>query len=130
MGLLKWFTTGGEAVEKVTDAVINAGDALVYTDEEKEIDQQKRRELYFKFLELSRDESSIKSVTRRILAFAVFGHWFLFLDIAVICKLMSRDDMASFFFTMGADMMWIVGAVASFYFGTQFIKAHHKSKTS
>ena len=117
MSIFSWFTSGGAQVEKITDAVINTGDALFYTDEEKSATAEKQRELYFKFLELARDENSIKSITRRILAFAVIGQWLLMLNVCVGLYLFGKIEAAGFVFDMIKDIFWFVFAIGSFYFG-------------
>ena len=117
MSIFSWFTSGGAQVEKITDAVIYTGDALFYTAEEKSATAEKQRELYFKFLELSRDENSIKSITRRILAFAVIGQWLLMLNVCVGLYLFGKIEAAGFVFDMIKDIFWFVFAIGSFYFG-------------
>ena len=126
MGLFSWFQKGGEQVEKITDAVIKSGDALFYTAEEKEENAAKRRDLYFKFLELSRDENSIKSVTRRVLAFAVIGQWLLMLNVAMGLYLFGLTEQATFVFSMIQDVFWFVFAVGSFYFGADIMRSFKK----
>ena len=130
MSFWSWFVSGGKTVEKLTDAVINTGDALVYTEEEKAEDAAKRREMWFKFMDMARDETSIKSVTRRILAFLVFLHWFAFLDVALALYLLDRKEDANLVFQMAADMYWIVFAVASFYFGAHLLRTHQRKGKS
>lgn len=128
MSFWNWFVTGGEQVSKVTDAVIASGDALVYTEEEKAEVAAKKRELWWKFMEMSRNETSIKSVTRRILAFMVFLHWFAFLDVSLALYLMGHEQQAKDVFAMATDMYWIVFSVAAFYFGAHLLGTHHKGK--
>jgi len=115
MSMLSWFTGGGKQVEKVTDAVINGMDAVFYTDEEKAEDSKARRELWFKFMELSRDESSIKSVTRRVLSFLIIGHWLLFMDAALVFYVLDDIAKAKMAFELSTSMLWIVGGVGAFY---------------
>jgi hypothetical protein len=117
MSILKWFQGGGAAVEKITDAVIKSGDMLVFTDEEKAIGRAESRAMYMKFLELSRNENSIKSITRRIIAFAVIGEWLLLLNIAVGLVLAGKPDLAEPVFVVLAEIFWLVFAIGSFYFG-------------
>lgn len=126
MGILSWFTGGGKQVDKVTDAVINGVDAVFYTEEEKAEDSKKRAELWYKFMEMARDESSIKSVTRRIIAILVMSHWLLFLDVALVSHLLGNSQEAKFSFELANAMLWIVGGVGAFYFGTHLIKQAKK----
>lgn len=126
MSFVSWFTGGGKQVEKVTNAVINGVDAVFYTEEEKAEDSKARRQLWFKFMELSRDESSIKSVTRRILSFLIIGHWLLFMDAALIFYAIGEISKAKMAFELAASMMWITAGVAAFYFGAHLIRQGKK----
>ena len=128
MGILKWFMGGGETVEKITDAVINGADKIFYTEEEKAEASQKRADLYFKFLELARDESSIKSVTRRIIAVLVVSHWLLYLDAAFVLYLTGHVEKAKFCLELSAGMFAIVGGIMAFYFGSHLLRQYQKPK--
>lgn len=141
MKLLDWFTSGGKNVQKITDAAIASGDALIYTEEERAATAEKQRELYFKFLELSRDENSIKSVTRRIITFAILAEWFMFLNLAALFKLIqlwfvlfsklpeeeltltvaALGGMADWSIDVVIALLWIIGAVVSFYYGANIL---------
>lgn len=138
MGLLNWITSGGKQVEKITDAIINTGDALVYTEEEKAEDRaedmKERRAIWREFMKNTREESSIRSVTRRVIAVGVMGHWLLFLDIAVVCYLWEfyssgspNYQAANALFDLAGSMLWIVGGISAFYFGTHLIRSRAKS---
>jgi len=126
MSFVSWFTGGGKQVDKVTDAVINGIDAVFYTDEEKAADTAKRSALWFKFMELSREESSIKSVTRRIIAILVMVHWLLFLDVAAVLYLLDKQPQAKAIFDLSNSMLWIVGGVGAFYFGAHLLRQAKK----
>lgn len=138
MGLFNWITSGGKQVEKITDAIINTGDALVYTEEEKAEDRaedmKERRAIWREFMKNTREESSIRSVTRRVIAVAVMGHWLLFLDIAVgsyLWEFYSSDNpnygAANAIFDLADSMLWIVGGIGAFYFGAHLIRSRSKS---
>jgi hypothetical protein len=126
MGLFSWFQKGGEQVDKITDAVVKSGDALFYTAEEKEENAAKRRDLYFKFLELSRDENSIKSVTRRVLAFTVIGLWALMLLMTLGLAIGNQMEKAEFVLGLMSDNFWFTFAVGSFYFGADIVRSIKK----
>lgn len=129
MSFWDWFVSGGKTVEKATQAVIDAGDKLVFTEEERSDVTERQRELYFKFLELARNETSVKAVTRRILAFLTLMHWFLFMDIAVVLYLTGRTEQAKAVFAITTDMYWIVFAIAAFYFGAHLLGIQKGSHT-
>lgn len=126
MSLVSWFTGGGKQVERVTDAVINGIDAVFYTEEEKAEDSKARRALWFKFMELARDETSIKSVTRRVLSFLIIGHWLLFMDAALVFYAFDEVAKAKMAFELATSMMWITAGVAAFYFGAHLVRQAKK----
>jgi len=126
--LISWIAGGSETAEKLADAAIKSGDALIYTDEEKSKTAERQRDLYFRFLELSRDESSIKSITRRVLAFAVIGQWLALINLAAglgvwgaLAETKQPAEAALFVFGLIQDMFWFVFAVGTFYFGAGII---------
>jgi len=126
MSIFSWFTSGGQRIDKVTDAVINGMDAVFYTEEEKEEDSKARRQLWLKFMALSRDESSIKSVTRRVLSFLIIGHWLLFMDAALIFYAFDETAKSKIAFELSTSMLWIVGGVGAFYFGAHLLRQAKK----
>lgn len=123
MNPFKWLMSGGKTVEKITDGVINGADALVYTDEEKAADRAKRSELWFKFMEMARDESSIRSVTRRLLAVVIIGHWLLYLNISLGLYLFDETEKATHVFGLAGEMNLLVAGVGAFYFATHLMRA-------
>ena len=84
MGLFSILAGSSKSVEKIVDAGINGVDAMFYTDEEKAQHKAKMQELYFKFVEISANESTTQSVSRRMICLPVVYVW-LALIIANVC---------------------------------------------
>lgn len=71
MGLLSFLSGDTKSTEKILDAGISAGDAIWYTDEEKANDDKQFKALYFKYLERTADESTARSISRRLICVPV-----------------------------------------------------------
>jgi len=117
MGFFDWFTSGPKAAEKVLDAGIKGLDALVFTDEER---AELNKQLGVQWIELQKvlgAESSIRSVTRRVIAFAVvFSFIGLVLGAAAVYPL--SPEYAAFLLGVAEGKFgWLVVAVGGFYFG-------------
>ena len=84
MGLFSILAGSSKSVDKIVDAGINGVDAMFYTDEEKAQHKAKMQELYFKFVEISANESTTQSVSRRMICMPVVYVW-LALIIANVC---------------------------------------------
>lgn len=61
--------SSGDTVSKTVDAVINTGDALFFTDEEKSVANQKKLDWILKFHEASKGSN----IARRLIAVMVMG---------------------------------------------------------
>jgi len=88
MGWLTSLFGSSKSVDKVVETaakgIYNGIDMLVYTDEEKAIQRTKGVELFMRFTEKALDQNSIRSVTRRWLAFMiVFPTVMLFVGSAI-----------------------------------------------
>jgi len=76
-GFIKSLFVAPEAVSKVIDAVVSAGDAAIYTTEEKATDVLSLVFAGWK------DQYTPRAITRRILACIAYAHFFLLIDITV-----------------------------------------------
>lgn len=121
MGLFDWFSSGPKAAEKVLDAGVRGLDALVFTDEERAELNKKLGELWVRTQEVISQESSIRSVTRRFLAFLVtIPYVALILSAAVAFYF--NPEYAKFLLQLADSKFgWLVVAVAGFYFGPHMI---------
>lgn len=129
MSIFSWLTAGPQAAEKVLDAGIAGIDKLVYTDEEKEDARAKLLEHWLELQKAMGEETSVRGVTRRILAI-VFSAAYVGLSVGSV--LVWRFDKA------WADFMWevvnagqygyIVLTIVAFYFGPYFLQKLFPSK--
>jgi hypothetical protein len=113
----KLFGAGPEAAEKVLDAGIRGLDALVFTNEEKSAARQKLSDTWLETQKVLQAETSIRSVTRRIIAFAV-----IFPFVALIMFAAGvypwRPEYSKFLIDLAQGQFgWLVVTVATFYFG-------------
>lgn len=75
MGILSFLSGNSKSVEKVVDAGINGVDALFYTEEEKAQHRMKMQELYHKYVEIAASESTVQSISRRMICLPVVYVW-------------------------------------------------------
>lgn len=119
---------GGEAAEhtvkKAADGIYNGLDKIVYTDEERAEATQKGVDAFLKFAELTRDENSIRSVTRRWLAWFITVNSITMAWVAIIFAINNKDKMVEKIVAI-ADAFhlgWAFAGVVVFYFGVQFVR--------
>jgi hypothetical protein len=118
MKLFDWLTAGPKAAEKVLDGAISGIDKLVYTDEEKADARKEFMEHWLKLQATLGEETTVRGVTRRLLALLVVG---TYVGLSVGSVLVWKFDKAY------ADFIWEVAnagqygymtlAVVVFYFG-------------
>lgn len=84
MSFLSFLTGNSKSVDKVIDAGINGMDKLVFTDEEKADYNRALQKLSLKFVELTANESTAQSISRRMICLPVVYSWLacIFMNIA------------------------------------------------
>ena len=113
MSLWGWLTGSTDTSKKVVEGVIDAGDALFYTSEEKEKDNQSYREWYLKYLEATLPQN----ISRRFIALVVTVLWALVLVLGIIAKFSGFDDLSKFCFDVLKDIVSpVFMIVITFYF--------------
>lgn len=113
----KLFSSGPDAAGKVLDAGIRGLDALVFTDEEKSAAKQKLSDTWLETQKVLQAETSIRSVTRRIIAFAVVFPFVLLILLAAAVYPF-QPEYSKFLITLAEGQFgWLVLTVATFYFG-------------
>jgi len=141
MGIWSTLFNSGDTLSKATDAVINTGDKLFYTDEEKAEDRIKQREFFPTLLKAYHPFR----IAQRVLAFffsGLFGLAFIIgLGISVFnmvatyrqtlagaekIVVISLDPLFALVnaFSLGIIMLTIIG----FYFAGGAINSMHKDK--
>ena len=117
MNIFKWFASGSEAASKVMEGAVKGIDALVYTDEEKAVARQKLADQWLELQKALGEETTVRSVTRRILAVMVVGCFTVLVMGAAVAYLFDQA-YAKFLLELASSQFGIlVLGVAGFYFG-------------
>ena len=121
MGMFDWFSSGSKNADKLVDGAINGLDKMFYTDEEKADARAKMGDWYIKLQETLRDESSIRSVTRRVIAFLILGPYVL-LVVGGAAAYPFNTEYAKFLLSVANGQFGMLAiAVGGFYFGPHMI---------
>jgi len=122
MGLFSWITGGGDSATKIIDAVVKTGDALVFTDEEKSVANQKTLDWVLQYM----NATNAQNVARRMIALFVVGSWVFVLFLACVTGYFNRDE-GSYALWLFAILRDIVSEpyniIIAFYFLTGTIRA-------
>ena len=121
-GLFSWITGGGQLAEKAIDAVIKTGDALVFTDEEKSVANQKTMDWVLQYM----NATNAQNVARRIIAVMVVASWTFIVMLACIAGYFNHDDnsYAEWLFTVLKDVIANpYNIIIAFYFLTGTVRA-------
>lgn len=129
------FLFGGESkaestVNFVQDSVRGVGnfiDEQNLTEEEAQQFALEKGRMILKAIEATRDENSTRSVTRRVLAWAIVGEFLGLLNVAIISRPFSID-FSDFLLDIMKDY-WVgelTLGVAGFYFLTNIVRAGKK----
>jgi hypothetical protein len=118
MRLLDWLTAGPKAADKVLDSTISGIDKLVLTEEER-IDA--RKEFITSWLSLQTtlgEETTVRGVTRRLLALLVVGTYVL-LSLGAVAVWKFDKAFADFIWEVAnaGQYGYMTLAVVVFYFG-------------
>lgn len=105
-----------ETAGKVVDGVISGVDKLFFTDEEKTEASQKAMDSIYSFIKTTMDKSSIRSITRRVLAVEVVSA-FVFLLLAGAMIYILNPTWAAHVLDCAKALSNLVLAVSVFYFG-------------
>ncbi len=126
MSFVDWFKAGPQAAEKVLDAGIKGIDAMVYTEEEKAGARQKLMDWWLKVQQQLGEETTVRSITRRVIAFAAFGAYLLLVLVAA-ATYPWWPDYAKFLVDLAEGKFgWIVLTVVGFYFGPPMLQRMNK----
>jgi hypothetical protein len=112
----------GDVLSKAADGLYNGIDKLVYTDEEKAEALSAARQLFLTFADKAYDQNSIRSVTRRWLAFIVVGPCITFYIASAVAYFFDQGA-AAHLMQMATGLTPWAGGVLVFYFGPHLIGA-------
>ncbi len=111
--------------EKAADGLYYGIDKLVYTDEEKAEAFAEARQVYLEFVKTAYDQNSIRSVTRRWLAWGVCSWMLVNAQIAIVYALLERNQAVKDVIEIATAMKlgWAFVTVLVFYFGVHTLRA-------
>lgn len=122
MSFLKWFTSGTEAAGKVLDAGIRGLDAIVFTEEERAELNKKLGDQWLELQKVLGEETTVRSVTRRVLALLVMVP-FVLLILACAVVYPFSTEYAKFLLDLAQSQFgWLALGVVGFYFGPHMIQ--------
>jgi len=126
MGIFS-FLKAPETMGKMLDAVINAGDALIYTEEEKSEMKKKMAEIHLDHIKATAGENNQTSIARRWLA-TIITLPFVFLTLgSAIFEACGMDEVAEHWQDLAMDdYSMLVMMTAAFYFGNHALKSLKK----
>lgn len=119
MGLFSFLKSSDKAVDiadKVVDGAVKGIDALFFTAEEKSAASLKAIEFWIEAQRVTLSENSIRSITRRYLAWMIIS---VFLLLGVFAVAIYRFDPEWSAYALGVmkQLGFMAGAVTVFYFG-------------
>jgi hypothetical protein len=113
MSILSSLFATPQAIDKTVDAVINTGDKLWITEEERIEFAQKKREWYLKYLESTQSQN----VSRRLIAVIVTALWSALIVTGVIAKSLGSVEVSTFIFdTLKDNVNLPFSIIIGFYF--------------
>lgn len=120
--LFGWMASGPAAADKVLDGAVSGIDKLFYTEEERSDAKAKLLDHWLNLQATLGEETSVRGVTRRILAVAFSGVYILLTLVAAAVWPM-QSAYADFLWEIANGQYgWIVLTVVVFYFGPYVIE--------
>ncbi|MCU7840867.1 MAG: hypothetical protein KZQ94_15995 [Candidatus Thiodiazotropha sp. (ex Troendleina suluensis)] len=119
MGFWRSVFSAPETLSKASDAVIRAGDAIVFTDEEKSKANMAILEWTLKFHEASKGSN----LARRLLAIMFVGVFLFFLLLIAFLYMVGADFMAAKIFGLvNGELSTPVSIIIAFYFTSGMVR--------
>lgn len=112
-GILSWLTGNSSAAEKAVDGVVDGLDALIFTDEEKSIANQKVLDFKIEYAKHTQNQS----ISRRVITIAVSSMWIIVGLAILIAKACGFGGFATFATEFMKDVvMQPFSIIVGFYF--------------
>jgi hypothetical protein len=116
--------TGCEVVKSGMGMLDNA----FYTAQEKTADMIEASKIALERVKLALSESSVRSITRRFLSFAIIGQCMFLTNVAAVLYLAKKVDDAGFILELLKFWSVPLASVVIFYFGYYGVQQIFKSK--
>jgi len=117
MSILGWLSAGPDAASKVLDGAIKGVDALIYTEEEKAVARQKLSDQWIELQKTMGEETTVRSVTRRVLAILIIVP-FIMLTLAAAIAFPFNLEYSKFLLELAQGQFGVLAlGVSGFYFG-------------
>lgn len=117
MNIFKWFNAGSDAAAKVLDGAVRGLDALVYTDEEKAEMRKKLGDQWVEVNKILTEETTVRSVTRRIMAVSIVFPFVGLITAAAIAWPFNQEYSKFLLGLADGNFGFMALGVAAFYFG-------------
>lgn len=115
MGFLSLLGGSSKSLGKIIEAGIAGADKLVFTQEERADYDRKLQEMHLEFVRLSANESSVRSVTRRLICLPIVYCWLGLIMLNVYADALGRSMPAV---AAGVEQLQPVAMLAiTFYLG-------------
>lgn len=116
MGIFK-----AKHIDKIVDGAISAGDKLFFTNEEKADFSKGIADAQLEFIKTTVSESSIRSITRRLLSILIV---IVFLTLILWAVAVGYWDLvySRYVFEVAKELYGLVMMVAGFFFGGYMVK--------
>jgi len=113
---LSGFLTGAKAAEKVLSIAERSGDALAFTQEE-------RAELWLESQKVFAQENSPRSISRRVIAWAIIGQCLFMLNVSVLLVGLGRSEDVGALAELAEAyyLNWAFVTAIGFYFGEHVV---------
>jgi hypothetical protein len=120
--LFSWFASGPKAAERVLDGAISGIDKLIFTEEEKSEVRTKLADQWLELQKLLGEETTTRSVSRRIIAL-LFVVPFVLLNVSAAVIYAFNEAYARFMFEVADGQFGVLTlTVAGFYFGPYMLQ--------
>ncbi|MCW8965192.1 MAG: hypothetical protein OQK82_00685 [Candidatus Pacearchaeota archaeon] len=116
-----WFQAGSDTTNSIIDKAASGLDAIVYTDQEKSEMRLKLAEWHLEMQKTLGQESSIRSVTRRLIAFMILVPYVGLIISAAILHLWFPEYSQFLLNLVDSRFGVLAWAVGGFYFGPHMI---------
>lgn len=122
-GKLFGSTTVVETAADTVSTAVKTGfgmlDSAFYTDQEKAADAKDATRIWLEIQKVIAGENSLRSITRRIIAWAFVAEFLLAFNVGLFCALFFESKVEKVVSIVAAFQLgYIVLAIVTFYFGT------------